>query len=237
MNNNYDLTDTYEPAGYVKEPKKGTPVTLYIKGNINSTPLEGYEYYGSCGSYTVFTDTIGAENIINELSDDLTSYRIIQDRSNSAIPMPDIIPVSAHIEPGAIIREGAIIKDSAVIMMGAVINSGTVVGRETMIHTNAVLGAGATTGERCRIGSGAVIAGVSEPQNTPVMIGDDVLVGANAVIPEGVRVGKGAVVAAGAVVTTDVPPYTVVAGIPAVAVNNIDQQTASKTEIPADLRK
>ena len=40
-------------------------------------------------------------------------------------------------------------------------------------------------------------------------------VGAKATILKGVTIGKGAVVAIGAVVTRDVPPFTVVAGVPA----------------------
>ena len=48
-----------------------------------------------------------------------------------------------------------------------------------------------------------------------VRIDDDVWIGANAVILPGVSIGRHAVVAAGAVVTHDVPPMTVVAGVPA----------------------
>lgn len=48
-----------------------------------------------------------------------------------------------------------------------------------------------------------------------VVIGNDVWIGADVKILEGVTIGDGAVVATGAVVTKDVPPYTVVAGIPA----------------------
>jgi acetyltransferase-like isoleucine patch superfamily enzyme len=58
-----------------------------------------------------------------------------------------------------------------------------------------------------------------------IVVEDDVWLGANAVITDGVRVGKGAVVAAGAVVTKDVPPHTVVAGIPARVIKEVrDQQ-------------
>lgn len=50
---------------------------------------------------------------------------------------------------------------------------------------------------------------------TPVTIGDDIWIGANAVILPGVTIGDHSVVAAGAVVTKDVPPHTLVAGVPA----------------------
>ena len=49
----------------------------------------------------------------------------------------------------------------------------------------------------------------------PVHIGDGAWLGARSVVLPGVKVGAGAVVAAGAVVTADVPPDTLVAGIPA----------------------
>lgn len=49
----------------------------------------------------------------------------------------------------------------------------------------------------------------------PVVIEEDCWIGSHAVILKGVTVGTGAVVAAGAVVTGDVPPYAIVAGVPA----------------------
>lgn len=52
-------------------------------------------------------------------------------------------------------------------------------------------------------------------ETRPVRIGDYVWIGMRAMIMPGVTIGEGAVVAAGAVVTADVPPYTVVAGVPA----------------------
>lgn len=50
------------------------------------------------------------------------------------------------------------------------------------------------------------------------VIGNDVWVSANAVVLDGVRVGDGAVIGAGAVVTEDVEPYSVVFGVPALVV-------------------
>ncbi len=55
-----------------------------------------------------------------------------------------------------------------------------------------------------------------------IVIEDDVWLGASAVIMDGVRIGRGSVVAAGAVVTKDVPPHTVVAGVPARVTRQID---------------
>ena len=49
----------------------------------------------------------------------------------------------------------------------------------------------------------------------PIVIGEDVWVGAHAIILAGVKIGKGAVIGAGSVVTKDVEPYAIVAGVPA----------------------
>lgn len=49
----------------------------------------------------------------------------------------------------------------------------------------------------------------------PTVIGNDVWIGNGAIVLRGVKVGNGAVIGAGAVVTKDVDPYTIVAGVPA----------------------
>ncbi|HAP62502.1 MAG TPA: acyltransferase, partial [Cytophagales bacterium] len=60
-------------------------------------------------------------------------------------------------------------------------------------------------------------AGVSKP----IRIEDRAWIATRAMILKGVTIGEGAVVAAGAVVTKDVPPYTLVAGVPAKVVKQI----------------
>jgi acetyltransferase-like isoleucine patch superfamily enzyme len=55
-----------------------------------------------------------------------------------------------------------------------------------------------------------------------IVIEDDVWIGSGAVITDGVRIARGAVVAAGAVVTEDVPPHTLVGGVPARILRQID---------------
>ncbi len=56
----------------------------------------------------------------------------------------------------------------------------------------------------------------------PVVIDDDVWIGAKASVLPGVRIGKGSVVGTAAVVTSDVPAFTIVAGVPAREVKKLD---------------
>lgn len=59
--------------------------------------------------------------------------------------------------------------------------------------------------------------------DAPVTIEDDVWIGAGAIVLPGVTIGKGAVIAAGAVVTADVPPFTVAGGVPAKTIKQVQQ--------------
>lgn len=91
---------------------------------------------------------------------------------------------------------------------------------------------GVTIGDGCQIGHNVVFAtlnhGLSpeDRQNTypaPIVLGRNVWVGSNATILQGVTVGDNAVIAAGAVVTKDVEPATVVGGVPAKVIRRIGE--------------
>lgn len=60
-------------------------------------------------------------------------------------------------------------------------------------------------------------------QNTykPIVVEDHVWIGAGCIILQGVTIGKGSIVAAGAVVNKNVPPNTIVAGVPAKVIKHI----------------
>lgn len=61
------------------------------------------------------------------------------------------------------------------------------------------------------------------PVEGKIVIEDDCWIGAGAIIMPNVNIGKMSVVAAGAIVTKDVQPYTIVAGNPAIKIKSIEQ--------------
>lgn len=141
---------------------------------------------------------------------------------------------------------GICLGDRSIVMHGAVLhvynfrnlpNSGIFIGKDCLIGEYSVIRGqgGVTIGDRVYTSPFTQIIAVNhvfEDPNQPfvdqgitaegIIIEDDVWLGAGAVITDGVRVGKGAIVAAGAVVTRDVLPHSVVGGVPAKIIKEID---------------
>jgi acetyltransferase-like isoleucine patch superfamily enzyme len=116
----------------------------------------------------------------------------------------EIISASkVHIGPGTIIGQDALLDGRESIRFGSNVNLGGEVAIFTLQHD-------------VRSSTFAAVGG-------PVTVGDRAWLSFRTTILPGVTIGEGAVVAAGAVVTKDVPPYTIVAGIPAKVIGNRPQ--------------
>ncbi|MBO0860175.1 MAG: bifunctional UDP-N-acetylglucosamine diphosphorylase/glucosamine-1-phosphate N-acetyltransferase GlmU [Chloracidobacterium sp.] len=73
----------------------------------------------------------------------------------------------------------------------------------------------ATVGDRVNIGAGTVTCNYDGKQKNPTFIEDDVKIGSDTMLVAPVRVGRGSMTGAGSVVTKDVSPDSLVAGVPA----------------------
>jgi acetyltransferase-like isoleucine patch superfamily enzyme len=124
-------------------------------------------------------------------------------------------------------RLGMSIGKRSSVYMGAEIRhpAAITVGDDTIIGHDAILDGrhGIRIGNNVNFSTGVWIWTVQHNHNDPffgdvggpVVIGDHAWISCRTVILPGVTIGEGAVVAAGAVVTKDVQPYTVVGGVPA----------------------
>jgi len=232
--------DYKQIAALIANSKKTTAARVYVQGHLERKGFRqaAFKAFGTGDFWVLIGDLAAIEPWIKAHRKKIAAHHVEISSRYSALPLLDLRRVQARVEPGAVIRSGAHIGRDCVIMMGAVINIGARIGARTMIDMNAVVGARALIGTNCHIGAGAVIAGILEPPSAlPVRIGDNVLVGANAVVLEGVKIGRGSVVAAGAVVTKNVGPGLVVAGVPAVVMKSVkDIAVKSKIAILPGLR-
>ena len=152
-------------------------------------------------------------------------------------------------------RDGRIeIGEGSMIAAGVLLQGNVAVGRKSSIQAYSnIVGCGGPGEEngRITIGSGVRIAShtimvaanhrfedTGRPIHeqglrlAPIVIEDDVWIAARVNIVAGVTIGKGSVIAAGAVVTNDIPPYSVAAGVPAKVIKRrgTQEQAASHYE-------
>ena len=145
---------------------------------------------------------------------------------SSGFPRPKVVNTggeihveNCHFYSGVRFEVG----DKAILRIG----NGTYLNRNTLIVANKLV----NIGRDCRISWDVIIMDSDlhtipgeEYEPKPVIIEDNVWIGCRCIILKGVRIGTGAVVAAGAVVTKDVPPHTVVGGVPAKIIHEITSQ-------------
>jgi UDP-2-acetamido-3-amino-2,3-dideoxy-glucuronate N-acetyltransferase len=144
---------------------------------------------------------------------------------------------SAYVDPGAKIGKGTKIWHFCHIMAGAEIGENCTLGQNVFVAKNAKIGnnvkiqnnvsiyEGVTLEDYVFCGPSSVFTNVKTPRSAfprnrsedyiPTRVKYGATIGANATIVCGVTIGEWAFVAAGAVVTKDVPPYALVAGVPA----------------------
>lgn len=154
------------------------------------------------------------------------------------IPPPSYQQIKRH--PSSYVHPWARVNEGTCIWHNAHIREGAIVGKDCNIGGNTEIGIEAVVGDRSRIGFGTFIPNRtfigndvfigpnvtmcddSNPkvnnvdyEATPPVIEDGASIGAGAVLLPGVRIGRNALVGAGAVVTKDVDPDSVVVGNPA----------------------
>lgn len=165
----------------------------------------------------------------------------------------------SYIDQGAYLHacpNGIDIGENTIIMHGAVLHvynfrdiphSMIRIGRDSLVGEYSIIRGqgGVSIGDRVYTSPFTQIIAVNHVFDDPnkpfidqgitaqgITIEDDVWLGSGAIITDGVRVGKGAVVAAGAVVTQDVSPHTVVGGVPARLIKNIVDGDHTGAKLP-----
>ncbi len=136
---------------------------------------------------------------------------------------PSVIGAGTRIWHYSHVMAGARVGENCIIGQNVYIDNNTVVGDGCKIQNNVSLYKGLRLGNNVFCGPSAVFTNVANPRAEisrkdefqPTVVEDGVTIGANATIVCGVTLGTYSFIGAGAVVTRDVAPFALVAGVPA----------------------
>jgi bifunctional UDP-N-acetylglucosamine pyrophosphorylase / glucosamine-1-phosphate N-acetyltransferase len=163
---------------------------------------------------------IEGNSVIGEACEIHQGSRIVNSKLGARVTVKDhCLIVDSEIDddgsvgPFAHLRMNARLGERAVVGNFVEVKKSTL-GRGTKAMHLSYLG-DATIGEKTNIGAGTVTCNYDGKQKHPTIIEDNVKIGSGTMLVAPVRVGHGSVTAAGSVVTEDVPPNSLVAGVPA----------------------
>lgn len=165
--------------------------------------------------------SIEGKSVIGEGCEIRSGTRITNSRlGNNVVVKDHSVVIDSEIESNCAVGPFAHLRMNTVLEEGSVVGNFVEVkksrlGRRSKAMHLTYLG-DATIGENVNIGAGTVTCNYDGKDKHPTVIEDNVRIGSDTMLVAPVRVGKGSVTAAGSVVTEDVPPDTLVAGVPAV---------------------
>ena len=118
------------------------------------------------------------------------------------------------MHPASVCSTWASVGAGSVLFPGSVVNSGATLGKNVIVNSGAIIEHDCQVGDHVHVASRACLC-------STVRVGDYAHIGAGTTVRQCLAIGVGAVVAAGAAVVEDVPPWTVVAGVPAKVLKRI----------------
>ncbi|MCA1021069.1 acyltransferase [Halobacillus litoralis] len=122
---------------------------------------------------------------------------------------------NVNIERGAVIMKSLVIGDNSGVGVKSVIGDEVKIGKDVMMGPECLI----YTNNHKFDTSNMKFTGKTD--TLPVKVEDNVWIGARVIILPGVTIGKGSIIGAGAVVTKNVPDYSIAAGNPAKVVKNL----------------
>jgi bifunctional UDP-N-acetylglucosamine pyrophosphorylase/glucosamine-1-phosphate N-acetyltransferase len=165
--------------------------------------------------------SIEGKSIIGEGCEIRSGTRITNSRlGNNVVVKDHCVVIDSEIQSNCAVGPFAHLRMNTILEEGSVVGNfveakKSRLGRRSKAMHLTYLG-DATVGENTNIGAGTVTCNYDGKDKHPTVIEDDVRIGSDTMLVAPIRVGKGSVTAAGSVVTEDVPPHTLVAGVPAV---------------------
>ena len=126
-----------------------------------------------------------------------------------------------NVEKGALFSSSVTIGDFSNIGRNARLYQNITMGNYVMMGPDCVM----YTKNHCYDSLDVPMCFQGETEEKPIVIGNDVWIGARVIILPGVHIGDGAIIAAGAVVTRDVAPFSIVGGVPAKMIGSRKKET------------
>jgi len=170
--------------------------------------------------------TVEGKTIIGERCVILSGARITNSRLGNNVVVKDhsivvdsLLESNSAVGPFAHLRMNAVLEEKATVGNFVEVKKSRLKRGTKAMHLT-YLG-DATIGERTNIGAGTVTCNYDGKHKHETIIEDDVKVGSDTMLVAPVRVGARSMTAAGSVVTKDVPPDSLVAGVPAKVKKNL----------------